>query len=813
MKNKFGEFYLDLEKDIVVELYKKDNILNFILKTPNHSTGNLINNLGKLCDLKIENDENNLKILTGNIPSYIDGNNKQIYIFRLGNTKVANIYDDGHVEMKAYIPAISKTLMSQTKDYKLDISKTIIKTYILEDYKFHSDLHTHLNGILMPDILIALGIIHQIAYPLYYIKKLNLHLTKAQEQYLKKERKIIEDKCKDSKLVGKYLTRKIDDLTYINFADLILNNKKYQKENINKIRLSLSILKDGQAVFTNLEKVYLYRYIFTKGISMNNKIEIDTLKIMNDDIKNYVIKMLDDKKHEYKNNTLYQDKLLWIARTYKRQGINYVEISDTNLVKEKYYLSTLKQIHDVMPKIQKETNVLMRFLAAIRRMPLIINKEDITNNYLNENINVLKIVAKDPYVAGVDIVGEEVNDIKELKDLINEIVKIANKNNSFVIRIHAGENDSLRDNVYNSIKLIKDSLMKNQKLPPIRIGHGLFVPNLNSKKGKDLIKIIKENNVVLEFQITSNVRLNNLNNIFDHPLKKYLNSGIKCVQGTDGMALYGTNNIDEQLTLEKLLDLNSKELLSMKKTEEKIINDAYKNFKKKEEQLNIKLKNKSFEEIFKLDERRNDTLIKKENELIDSTSILKIKINEYPIDKLPIIIAGGSFNSNNRKTKINNKIKKIIDGLIDNLDPKKVFFVIGDSLSGYEKYLIKKNNNRFIIYAVVPSLINQNDINKYLNEDIYIRICPECFSYSLYKSFNYELFERRSTVVIAFDGNSAGANLIQEAKNGKHKSKIFVNENSYLKEKALSLKGYVTTFKDESAINQILETINDLIIK
>ena len=43
---------------------------------------------------------------------------------------------------------------------------------------------------------------------------------------------------------------------------------------------------------------------------------------------------------------------------------------------------------------------------------------------------------------------------------------------------------------------------------------------------------------------------------------------------------------------------------------------------------------------------------------------------------------------------------------------------------------------------------------------------------SYYKSFNYEIFERRKSIVIAFDGNSAVSNLVQEAKNGKAKSKI-----------------------------------------
>ena len=66
--------------------------------------------------------------------------------------------------------------MSQTKDYRQDFKKTLVKTYIRREVKFRTDLHTHMNANLDPDILIALGIHHQIRYPLYYIKKLALQL-------------------------------------------------------------------------------------------------------------------------------------------------------------------------------------------------------------------------------------------------------------------------------------------------------------------------------------------------------------------------------------------------------------------------------------------------------------------------------------------------------------------------------------------------------------------------------------------------------------------------------------------------------------
>ena len=251
----FGRLYLDKEKDIIVELFMEGETMHYVLKTPNHGTGNLITNLAEMCGLPLSLDEDGMKIIRGTLPCYVTAENRKVFIFRLRDTKVANIYPDGTIERKASIPAISKTLMSQTKDYRLDFKRTVVKTYILRECKFRTALHTHMNANVDPDILIALGIRHQIRYPLYYVKKLKLLITKAQEEALTAQRSRIKKRFEGSKLTGKYRTRRIDDNTFINFADLILNNPEHAEHNIPKIRASLAVMKDGQAVFTNLEKV------------------------------------------------------------------------------------------------------------------------------------------------------------------------------------------------------------------------------------------------------------------------------------------------------------------------------------------------------------------------------------------------------------------------------------------------------------------------------------------------------------------------------------------------------------------------------
>ena len=158
----FTRFYLDKEKDLIVDLFLDGSELRYVLRTPNHGTGNLITNISRLCELPLSYDEQGLKVIRGTVPCYIDGENRRLYIFRMGNTKIANIYPDGSVEMKASIPSISKVLLSQTKDYRLSVAKTIVKTYLFEDVKFRTDLHTHMSANLSPDVLIALGLHHQI---------------------------------------------------------------------------------------------------------------------------------------------------------------------------------------------------------------------------------------------------------------------------------------------------------------------------------------------------------------------------------------------------------------------------------------------------------------------------------------------------------------------------------------------------------------------------------------------------------------------------------------------------------------------------
>ena len=193
--NFFKKFYLDKEKDIIVNLYKhykNTDELIYIIETPNHGTGNLITNLAKVCNLETTKNINDMKIIMGTIPASLNANNETLFVFNLNGKHIATIYGDGRIEQTVKIPAIIKTLMSQTKDYNLNIDDTLINSYILKKSKFRTDLHTHLYANLPSDLLIAIGIKHQVRYPLYFVKKLNLILSAQQQETIAKYRKQIE---------------------------------------------------------------------------------------------------------------------------------------------------------------------------------------------------------------------------------------------------------------------------------------------------------------------------------------------------------------------------------------------------------------------------------------------------------------------------------------------------------------------------------------------------------------------------------------------------------------------------------------------
>lgn len=378
-----------------------------------------------------------------------------------------------------------------------------------------------------------------------------------------------------------------------------------------------------------------------------------------------------------------------------------MEISDTGLVKPDSAAALLGLIHASMPAISRETGVVLRFQASFRRIPLTIVRDQVEpQRVVQDQVRTLRAIACDPYVAGSDIIGEEINDIRDLQPLIRELVSIAGAHPGFVIRIHAGENDSLRNNVAESLRCVKDSLAPGQPMPPMRIGHGLYTANLRSRRGKQLIEDLRETGAVLEFQLTSNVRLNNLSVLEHHPLKQYLSYGVSCVQGTDGGAIYGTDSIDEQLALERMLNLTYDDMLAMRKAEDRVLTSSMETFFRKQASFS-KLCGSCDPETFLADRIRKEPVPDKTLMIgrgrLESLESLGDQVREMPTDKVPVILLGGSFNTDRRQTRMQEWAMDLLRRITDTADPDKVFFVIGHRMLAYEKDLVHLCGNRVVL--------------------------------------------------------------------------------------------------------------------
>ena len=372
---------------------------------------------------------------------------------------------------------------------------------------------------------------------------------------------------------------------------------------------------------------------------------------------------------------------------------------------------------------------------------------------------------------------------------------LAAKVPGFVIRIHAGECDSLKNNVEGSLRCVREALAPGQPMPALRIGHGLYTCDLRSARGVKLLEDLKDSGAVLEFQLSSNVRLNNLSRVENHPLKQYLHAGVACVQGTDGPALYGTNPIDEELALERLLSLSRADLRAMRATEEKILREGLRTLAEKAEALRGAVPDGDWKAFWQQRieaEAEPATFSLHADTLLAASDVLAAQIRELPAEGLPVVVAGGSFNNSQHRTRLRPEECALLDSLLEKGAPEKLFFVIGHRLNAYEKYLAEKNAGRFAVFAIVPTELTRAEAERLKKSGVGIRVSIEPKGMGTYKSFSHEIFKRRRSVLLAFDGNAAGANLMQEAKNAPHKCRIFVSGHSRtLRSKMQSLEGYV----------------------
>lgn len=243
-----------------------------------------------------------------------------------------------------------------------------------------------------------------------------------------------------------------------------------------------------------------------------------------------------------KDSALFVPLLEKIAQSYKNQGISYVELSYAGVISNP---DLIKQIHQNMPRIEKETGVKLRFLGALWRHS--------DPEWNMDEADRLKNILKSPYVVGIDVMGHEKNPIRNLKKPIEEIVGYAARNiPGFSVRLHAGENpyysadpskldDYNFNNAYEAVS-ISDQARRTADGNfygeygadiQIRLGHGRYGIQAQT------LELMKKVGAISELCLTSNMLLNHADN-YKGPFNLYAAMGINYVLGSDGYGMYST---------------------------------------------------------------------------------------------------------------------------------------------------------------------------------------------------------------------------------------------------------------------------------
>ena len=389
----------------------------------------------------------------------------------------------GKVEIKNKLTSFELRLLAQGTENGVPFSREK-----LGDFKPETDLHTHFAGALTPDMLIKVGLEHDISYPL--------------------------DKLRQMGATGNY---EADEKGNVKLSDISPIDLEIMK---NRLKLS----QITQETFNKMEEIYDLRGPFTK------------------------------------NPELFGDYLRELAKDYQRNGIKYTELSFSAFLSDPEYM---RQMEKVLPEIEAQTGVKIRFIAGLWRHSDPEWNQDETDRLMQ--------IAKSPYIAGCDFMGQETNETTNFEDELRALARhCMEEDPMFSIRVHAGENPIFPDNVKSTLQIIHSEWRKaceekgtNLPMPRVRIGHGLYGVD------DETIQLAKEMGVIIEFNMSSNLALNNINGIKDVPIKKYIDAGVDVVLGTDGHGLYTTIG-EQEAILATVAGLGPEDFAKIHATEQKI---------------------------------------------------------------------------------------------------------------------------------------------------------------------------------------------------------------------------------------------------
>lgn len=405
---------------------------------------------------------------------------------------------------------------------------------------------------------------------------------------------------------------------------------------------------------------------------------------------NKMEEVYDLRKPFTKNKALFPDLLKALAQDYKEKGIEYAELSFSAFLTDPDYM---QMVEDNLPQIEQETGVQLRFLGGIWRHSDLEWNQDDADRLIN--------IAKSPYIVGCDVMGHETNSTDSFKEVLQMLAQYAMKEDpNFAIRVHAGESPMFKDNVkkaleiiYNEHQALETETGTKQPMPRVRIGHGLYGVD------EEVLDMAKEMEAIIEFNMSSNLALNNINDITEIPIKKYLDRGIDVVLGTDGHGLYSTSGSQEAL-LASAAGLEPSDFEKIKQTESKVMERA-----RQRQETHPRIEDisslydattystpdgsyrytKEIEEYYRIEKK--EALKRLNSNIAVTKAITDPEIIEHDTSgKIPILFSGASNKAwPNILPKDQEHIRLCNQVLADVLNPETTYIVTGGTNYGSEK--------------------------------------------------------------------------------------------------------------------------------